>query len=382
MKRFSPRFEGHRPSGSRRVAAALGALLLVTTVTTTGCKPEFSERPSEVENYRVLAIQAEPAEWQRILDPDTGLAKPAKYRALVVNPLGTVDKPELEWAFCTLPKPLTELNDVNIKCFQNDPAYIVNVGKGPEASAAVPENTCRQFGPDIPEDQSFRPADPDVTGGYYQPLRVLYRPDGGRVIPALGKVRIRCGLPGASQEQITQFNRSYHLNTNPTIERVTAQLPAGEQVLEALEVKPDAEPLVVGPGQTITLRVSWPACPATDVCGDGYCGPTETKENGPGQCEQDCKVERACGGAERYLSFSLETRQLTDVREVMRASWFAVDGGGAFRDDRTGRSADDVATFTDNEYTAPTTPGVYPIWVVLRDDRGGVTWSSVRVRVQ
>ncbi|MBN9162861.1 MAG: hypothetical protein BGO98_02305 [Myxococcales bacterium 68-20] len=382
MKRFSPRFEGHRPSGSRRVAAALGALLLVTTVTAAGCKPEFSERPSEVENYRVLAIQAEPAEWQRIVDPDTGLAKPAKYRALVVNPLGTVDKPELEWAFCTLPKPLTELNDVNIKCFQNDPAYLVNVGTGPDASAEVPENTCRQFGPDVPEDQSFRPADPDVTGGYYQPLRVLYRPDGGRVIPALGKVRIRCGLPGASQEQITQFNRNYHLNTNPTIERVTAQLPSGEQALEALEVKPDAEPLIVGPGQTITLRASWPACPTNDVCGDGYCGPTETKEKGVGQCEDDCKVERACGGAERYLAFSLETRQVTEVREVMRASWFAVDGGGAFRDDRSGRSADDLATFAENEFTAPTTPGVYPIWVVLRDDRGGVTWSSVRVRVQ
>lgn len=382
MARFSSRSTGPRPSGRRRAAAALGALLLVAVVTAAGCKPEFAERPSSVEDDRVLAIQAEPAEWQRVLDPDTGLAKPAKYRALVVGRRGTVAEPELEWAFCTLPKPATELNDVNVRCFQDDPAYIVNVGEGAEVSAEAPENACRQFGPDVPEDESFRPADPDVTGGYYQPLRVLYRPGDGRVIPALGKVRIRCGLPGASQEQNARFNRSYHLNTNPTIERVVAELPGGAQTLEALEANPDAEPLALGAGQSVTLRVSWPACPTVDVCGDGYCGPTETKEKGAARCEEDCNVERACGGAERYLSFSLETRQLTDVREVMRVSWFAEGGGGAFRDDRTGRSADDVATFTDNEYTAPMTPGVYPIWVVLRDDRGGVTWSCVRVRVR
>ncbi len=355
---------------------------LVALLVAASCKPEFAERPSEVQNYRVLAIQAEPAEWTRILDPDTGLAKPAKYRALVANPLGSVTDAELDWSFCTLPTPLKELNDVNVACFYDDASYTVNVGKGPEATAPVPENACRQFGPDVPEDQAYRPADPDVTGGYYQPLRVLYRPTPDLVVPAIAKVRIRCGLPGASQEQTTQFNRGYHVNSNPIIESVSAQLPSGPQVLQALEADPNAEPLVVAPGQVITLRVSWPACPVTDACGDGYCGPTETKETGAGQCEQDCKPERGCGGAERYLAFSLETRQLSEQREVMRTSWFAADNGGSFRDDRTGRDATDLTTFSENEYTAPRAPGVYPIWVVVRDNRGGVAWQSVRIRVQ
>jgi hypothetical protein len=357
---------------------------LLAAVALVACKPEFVERPSQVETYRVLAIQSEPAEWLKVLDPDTNRAKPAAYRALVVDPLGTVTNADLEWAFCTLPKPLTELNDVSIACFQDDPRFIVPMGRGATATGEIPENACRQFGPDIPEDQSFRPADPDVTGGYYQPLRVLYRPVPGQVIPALEKVRIRCGLPGASQEQLSTFNRSYHLNTNPVIASLVADLPSGPQTLRSLEADPTAAPpaLALAPGQRVNLRLAWPSCPLEDACGDGTCGPSETKEKGEGQCEQDCKTEKPCGGAERYLAFHLDTRQLATDREIMRVSWFAADHGGAFRDDRTGRGAEEAEAFTENEYVAPTAPGQYPIWVVLRDDRGGVAWNSVLVRVQ
>jgi hypothetical protein len=344
------------------------------------CQPDFADRPSTVQDFRMLAVQAEPAEWVRNVDPDTNEAKPAKYRALLVSGAGTVEQANLEWAFCTRPKPLTELNDVSIACFQNDPSFIVPIGNGPEAAAAVPENTCRQFGPDVPEDQSFRPADPDVTGGYYQPLRVLFRPQPDQLVPTIAKVRIRCGLPGASQEQTARYNRSYHLNTNPRIDAVTALLPGGPQVLGDVGATPRPAPLPLSPGQTITLSVAWPACPVQDVCGDGVCGPTETKETGDGQCDSDCKVEQGCGGAERFLAFSLETRSLDEVREIMRVSWFATSG--TFRDDRTGREAGDLATTSENDYTAPTALGTYPLWIVLRDSRGGVTWRSVEVLVR
>ncbi len=343
------------------------------------CKPDFTDRPSEVQEFRVLAVQAEPAEWLRTVDPDTNEAKPAKYRALIANRTGTVTDANLEWAFCTRPKPLTELNDVGIACFQNDPAFIVPLGNGPEVAGAVPENTCRQFGPDVPEDQAFRPADPDVTGGYYQPLRVLYRPAPEQLVPAIAKVRIRCGLPGASQEQTARFNRSYHLNVNPRLDAVTALLPTGPQVIGSSVAGAPVTPLNLAPGQVIVLRAAWPSCPVTDACGDGVCGPSETKESGDGQCEADCKVEQGCAGAERFLAFSLESRTLDEVREVMRVSWFAV--GGSFRDDRTGRDAADLVATSENEYTAPTASGSYPLWVVLRDSRGGVSWATVEVRV-
>ena len=353
--------------------------ILVGLLVPLACKPDFTERPSEVQQFRVLAVQAEPAEWLRTVDPDTNEAKPAKYRALIANGQGTIADANIEWAFCTRPKPLTELNDVGIACFQNDPSFIVPLGSGPEASGAVPENTCRQFGPDVPEDQAYRPADPDVTGGYYQPLRVLYRPTPDQLVPAIAKVRIRCGLPGASQEQSARFNRSYHLNANPRLDAVTALLPAGPQVIGTSVTGTAVTPLSLAAGQTVTLRAAWPSCPVTDTCGDGVCGPSETKETGEGQCEADCKPEKACAGAERFLAFSLESRTLDEVREVMRVSWFTT--GGAFRDDRTGRDATDLATTSDNDYTAPSAPGSYPLWVVLRDSRGGVTWATIEVRV-
>jgi hypothetical protein len=357
--------------------AAVAALLVAVS-----CQPDFSDRPSAIQDYRVLAIQAEPAEWVKIVDPDTNQAKPATFTALVADPFGTVQNAALEWAFCTLPKPLKELNDVAVGCFGDDPQYLVQLGKGATASGALPDDACRQFGPDIPEDQAFRPADPDVTGGYYQPLRVLLRPANEPVVPSIAKVRIRCGLPGASQEQVAQYNRSYHPNTNPVIASLEAMLQSGPAAVTPLEANTSAPPLVVGAGQKVTLRASWPACPLADACGDGTCGPTETKDTGAGQCLEDCKVEKACGGAERYLDFHLDTRQLVTDRETMRVSWFVVTGGGTFDSDRTGRGPDETDTFTENVYTAPAAPGTYAAWVVLRDDRGGITWKSFRVLVR
>ncbi len=357
------------------LALALAGLVVAA------CKPEFDDRPSEIDRARILAVQSEPAEWVRVVDPDTNEAKPAQYRALVTGPIGTIANADLEWSICSLPKPLTELNDVSFGCFQNDPKLVSALGHGPEIRAALPENACRQFGPDVPEDQSFRPADPDVTGGYYQPVRVLFRPTPEEIVPAIAKVRIRCGLPGASQEQITRYNRSYHPNSNPRIESVAALGPSGPFVMQPVESNPDAPPLALAAGQSVTLRVTWPSCPLVDACGDGVCGPTETKEKGAGQCEADCKVEKACGGAERFLAFSLETRLLDEARETLRVSWFVPRGFGAFKDDRTGRDGADPTTFVDNVYTAPGAPGLYPIWIVLRDNRGGVVWVTVRVKV-
>src|SRR5262249_19557836 len=102
-----------------------------------------------------------------------------------------------------------------------------------------------------------------------------------------------------------------------------------------------------------------------------------------GQCEADCTptLEKACEGAERYLAFNLESRGIEEQREFMRVSWFAPQGGPSFRDDRTGRDAADETPFTENELTAPEHPGTYPVWTVLRDARGGVTWATVSVRV-
>jgi hypothetical protein len=38
-------------------------------------------------------------------------------------------------------------------------------------------------------------------------------------------------------------------------------------------------------------------------------------------------------------------------------------------------------TQSENVFTAPTSPGVYTLWVVMRDERGGADWRSGRIRV-
>lgn len=360
----------------------LGILALVA------CAPDFDDRPSLIgkagaeDEVRVLAIKAEPAEWLKVVDPNTGLATPATFSTLVVTRAGTVDAAQVAWSFCNEPKPLTELNDVSNQCVTSS-EFSQQIGNGLQVSAAVPDDACRNFGPDIPVDVTFRPADPDVTGGYYQPLRTIVPLSDNNVVSAIGRYRIRCGLPGASQDATTQYNRSYHLNTNPVIDNVTALMPAGPVILQPSDANPKPAPLVLSAGQTVTMRAVWAACPVDDTCGDGYCGPTETKLTGDGNCAADCSpVEQGCTGAERFLAFSLATRQIAVQREIMTVSWFSGYGGGSFQNDRTGRNTDDFAVMTDNAFTAPTTPGVYPLWAVIRDDRGGQSWKSYEIQVQ
>ena len=185
---------------SSSAAAAVAAMLLA-------CQPAFL-RPAvpEVATYRVLAIRAEPAEWERVVDPDTNRERrPRNTRRSWSTPLGTVANASLDWAFCTLPKPLTELNDVSVACFQNDPSFIVPLGTGPSATAAIPENTCRQFGPGVlRRTEAYRPADPDVTVELLPAHpRDLHTNTAGRRSWSIAKVRIcTAALPARPKSRL------------------------------------------------------------------------------------------------------------------------------------------------------------------------------------
>jgi hypothetical protein len=63
----------------------------------------------------------------------------------------------------------------------------------------------------------------------------------------------------------------------------------------------------------------------------------------------------------------------------MRVSWYTT--GGRFRDVRTGRERGDEGRAVSNVFTAPPAAGELAVWVVLRDERGGVAWRALRVRV-
>jgi hypothetical protein len=272
-----------------------------------GCNPTFSERPSLVDSARVLAVRGEPAE-----------ARPGdnvNYTILV----GGGDDAQASWHYCNVPKPLDENNIVSAGCLNTGDQF----GTGEIAAAPIPLTACQLFGPDPPPQEpgkpALRPRDPDVSGGYYQPLRIDVDNVSG-----FGLERITCNLASAGAEIAIQFAKSYTPNQNPTLNPLTI---------------PD-----IAAKQKITLTASWPP-----------------------------------ESAESYPVYDLTSLSLINHREAMRVSWFAT--AGSFEHDRTGRDETEMETSTDNDWTAPDKPGPVTFWVVLRDSRGGVAFSTYNANV-
>jgi hypothetical protein len=348
---------------------------LAAVLSVAACKPEFEDRNSAVSALRVLAVSSTPAEVQ----PDT--QTPIQYRALVADQNGARPDVAIDWAFCTLPKPATELNDVAVACFATDASFIESFGTSATSVTGTvptkPVNGCYLFGPDNPPAREgqppSRPADPDETGGYYQPLRLLINLGGGSLY-TLAQTRLACSLPGATGDVFAAFRKRYKLNENPGIDAVVAYTHDQPQ---GAAIQADTDTIIVHTGEQIRITAAWAACPAAPVCGDGVCGVDETADS----CAADCTDPKGCTGSEQYVYYDLVSRALVDRREAMRLSWYS--NRGEFRDDRTGRGEGEAdQPGNENIWTAPGTPTSATIWLVLRDNRGGVTWRSFNAAVQ
>ena len=184
------------------------------------CDSRLDQRLAIIDQTRVLAVIAEPAE-----------ARPGaqvRYTAVIASPDGPVTA-ALRWAFCVAPKPPTEDNAVSDGCL--DDAHLVALGTQPEVTAALPADGCLDFGPETPPG-NFRPRDADATGGYYQPIRIDVDD-----LRAFGLSRITCKL--ATAPSAVAHDLSYVANKSPTLD-------------------PPALPSVAA--QTdVTLTASWPA---------------------------------------------------------------------------------------------------------------------------
>ncbi|HYQ16268.1 MAG TPA: hypothetical protein VEQ58_10945 [Polyangiaceae bacterium] len=348
--------------GARSLALTLSALGLFA------CEPTFDDRSSEVLDRRVLAVQVTPAQ-----------AKPGQdvtLSALVVEPSGTLRNFSLGWAFCNAAKPVAETNDVSAACLAFSGEQFEDLGRGATVTGALPKDACRRFGPDVPPNMAGeapgRPTDPDSTGSFYQPVRVLAAGSQGPLL-TLAQAGLSCGLPVLTGEQLLEYQKRVRINEHPQLLSV---LVNGDESSPLTIDDGESEPLRVSKGQTLSLRATWPECPATPSCGDGICGADELATD----CPDDCKAPRGCFGAETYIYFDPLARQLVDRREAMRLSWFA--GAGTFDDDHTGRREDESATFSDGFWTAPSSAGPVHLWVVLRDSRGGTSWQSYVVEVE
>jgi len=317
-----------------------------------------------VDSPRVLAIRSEPAE--------AAPGKPVTYKALYAG-VGV----DLDWALCLARKPIAVAGSISLDCLkpEADESVLLPLGTGVEASGTLPRDGCRVFGPSPPApkpgEPTARPADPDSSGGYYQPLRV--RAPRSETEYSVGFTRISCGVGSATQEQSLDYAKRYRANENPEIESVVVDPEGG-----ALPLSESADsPTLLSLGANLTFRVSWAQCPVEANCGDGICSPSDDRD----QCPADCAMPRGCTGSEPYVYLDLIQRSMVDRRESMRASWFA--SAGTFAHDRGGRSEKEAdLPYSDNDWTAPSEATDVLFWVVLRDDRGGVGYKSFHARVE
>lgn len=296
----------------------LHALVLGAAVASApfACRPDLGDRESRITRTQVLAVRGEP--------PEAKPGETVSWSLLVASPEGPISEPRASWALCATPKLLTENGAAGAACLQGG---VRPIAEGvPTAAAALPPDACALFGPEVTS-ADLRPRDPDVTGGYYQPVRVTVT-DGAETAVAFGLERVGCALANAAADVTTDYGRRYVANANPELGPLEATLDGAPVALDAIPS-----------GATISLRVSWPA-----------------------------------EAAERYVVYDLASRALVERREAMRVSWFATDG--SFESDRTGRSEDELETATTNAWTAPRAAGTTHLFVVLRDIRGGVAFAT------
>jgi hypothetical protein len=329
------------------------AALLAAPLAVAACKPDLGAPISVVDGPRILAVRGTP--------PEAKEGAPVSYDLLAVDTSGTVPAPPASWAVCKLPRPPSETNSVSAACLDipdeggPSPTFTAAITAADPADQTT-TGACSIFGPLRPPlDPLARPRDPDVTGGFYQPVRATLPGPGDAPIRAFDLQRIQCRLANAPIDIAAQFNNpydpasnphGYSPNQNPTLAQLTlATSGAGATALAPVvagQPAPTATP--VASGQRVTLEASWSA-----------------------------------EAAETFPVYDIRTVALTPQREALRVSWFAT--GGVFDHDVTGRDADDLALSTANAWIAPGAGGPVHLWLVLRDSRGGVDFAEFTLEV-
>jgi hypothetical protein len=313
-------------------------LALLVALGAGGCKPDLGAPPSLVTGPRILAIRGTPPEAK----PDEVVT----YDVLAVDVNGRVADPALAWALCLEPHPPAESNIVSSACLT-----IPDDATGTTLTAPIPSgenDACTLFGPISPPPRpgkpQSRPADADVTGGYYQPVRAVWQQADGSET-AFTLERILCTLASAPTSVAGEYATNYVPNVNPVLASLTAD-PDGAAVslFAAGQTTPPAT-LSVAPGQVVTLEAAWTMADQED-----------------------------------FLVYDVGLHVLVPQTESLRLAWFTT--GGEMEFDATGRTdAEKDKPFTRNVWTAPTTPGPVHLWMVLRDSRGGTDFAEAEIDV-
>ena len=303
----------------------------------SACKPNLGSPPSLIDGPRLLAVRGMPAE--------AAEGQAVTYDVLAVNRDGRIQDPTMTWSICHDPKPPASANAVASSCVDSPDSVPT---PSPTLMAPMPSDSCKVFGPQPPDTMPgkppLRPQDPDVTGGFYLPVRATLV-EGDITERAFALERLQCHLANAPADITAMFNMMIKPNQNPTLASVTLDPDGTPATLFAMGQVGAPDMPTVPAGAPVTLRAAW-----TDAT------------------------------PETYPVFNLVTQKLDTHRESLSVSWFATDG--SFDHDRTGRGETETETTTDDVWTAPLTPGVVVhFWILLRDVRGGIDFAEAAVLV-
>ena len=334
--------------------AALIVAAVTLALSSAACEPDLGAPISVIAGPRILAVRGNP--------PEAKEGAQVTYDLLAVDANGTVPAPPASWAVCTAPRPPSENSAVATACFGvPDSAGPAPTFEAPVTAANPDDPTtsgaCSIFGPLRPPlDPNARPRDPDVTGGFYQPVRAtLPSPGGGPALLAFDLERIQCRLANAPSDVANEFNNPYDPaknpsgytpNQNPSLAQLTWTIDSGAPaVLSPIAAgMPAPAAPAIAPGQRVALEASWTA-----------------------------------DDAETFPVYDIRSASLATQREALRVSWFAT--AGVFDHDVSGRTADDPALTADNVWVAPAAAGPVHVWLVLSDSRGGVDFAEFELDV-
>ncbi len=308
--------------------AALAALAAA------GCSTGF-EDPTIAIDLRVLAIEADHPELVLDFDPEDpiGLAlqlqdNPITLRVLVVDP-GAARR--LEWDMIACPP------DGSLRCQPEEPQNAIGAGivEDPEVAFDPPTGTY-VVGLDVLE-ASVRADNLAGFGGVVVQVQLRIWPEGADPATAIYASKRLVIAPREPAERVA--------NVNPTMAAVTIDADPAAMLAPGRCADPATLPLVVTPAQRIELL------------------PVEPE-----------------GVRETYVlpTFDGDVRTIT---ENLRYSFFATAGG--WTSGQTGGPIDafgNVPTL-ESTWAAPQDAGDVSLWIVQRDERGGLSWQEFCVRV-
>jgi hypothetical protein len=293
-----------------------------------GCGPDFNPA-SYLTGLRVLAVKAEP--------PEVAPGQTATLTPLIFDNRGA-DAGALtyRWSMC-LRAPLPG-SSVSLDCFDSD--------LGADATTPLGEGESIQLTmPTLSQDQLGLP---DFTGGVYLPV-LLRVSDGVETVTAVYRLRY-------TQSIMTPFFSGpiQPPNHNPHIEdifidfeRDAGSRPVGD--------------LAIHTGDRVMLRAALP-----DSDHEQYPQIEGTLSVPDGGVSLDGGVHFFDGG------LSVGGITLVNVNETLRVSWFA--NIGRVEPDVTGAAGKlDTTLYLDKFLVEP--PADIDLYVVVRDDRGGIDFT-------